>query len=383
MIATAGEFILTNARVVLADRVIDGTVHVAGGLVRAVDEGTSRVPWAIDCGGDHLLPGLIDIHTDNIEKHVEPRAQVRWDGVAAAVAHDAVVMAAGITTVLDSVGVGQSVSIPGRPEMLVPLIEGIRKAAALGLLRVDHRLHLRCEVIDPDVVDLFGRFADDPLVRLVSLMDHSPGHRQTPDVQKWREANRVHYRIPIEVVDAYLETALANSKTIGPVNRATIAAACRDRGLPLASHDDETEAHVAEAEEAGVVLSEFPTTAAAAAAAHRRGLSVAMGAPNLIRGGSHSGNVAAATLAAAGHLDVLASDYIPASLLRAVFRLVADGHADLPAAVRTATANPARLCGLDDRGRIEAGLRADLLRVTSAEGQPHVRAVWSAGRAVY
>jgi len=108
-----------------------------------------------------------------------------------------------------------------------------------------------------------------------------------------------------------------------------------------------------------------------------------MGAPNVIRGGSHSGNVAAAALAAAGHLDVLASDYIPGSLLRAVFRLVADGHADLPAAVRVATDNPARLCGLDDRGRIADGLRADLVRVALAGGQPHVRAVWSGGRAVY
>lgn len=383
MIGRAGEFILTNARVVLADRVIDGTVHMSGGVVRAVEEGRSRVPWAIDCEGDHLLPGLIDIHTDNIEKHIEPRAKVLWDGIAAAVAHDAVVTAAGITTVLDSVSVGESIDIPGRPDMLVPMIEGIHGAAALGLLRVDHRLHLRCEVIDPAVFDLFARFADDPLVRLVSVMDHSPGHRQMPDVQKWREAYRTHYKIPLEVVDAYLETAITNSRTIGPVNRARIAAACRDRGLTVASHDDETEAHVAEAAADGIVLSEFPTTLAAAAAAHRHGLSVAMGAPNVIRGGSHSGNVAAAALAAAGHLDVLASDYIPGSLLRAVFRLVADGHADLPAAVRVATDNPARLCGLDDRGRIADGLRADLVRVALAGGQPHVRAVWSGGRAVY
>jgi alpha-D-ribose 1-methylphosphonate 5-triphosphate diphosphatase len=383
VIGGTGEFILTNARVVLDDRVIDGTVHVSGGVVRAVDEGRSSVPWAIDCEGDHLLPGLVDIHTDNIEKHVQPRANVRWDGVAAAVAHDAVVMAAGITTVLDSVSVGEGIAIPGRPELLVPMIEGIHTAADRGLLRVDHRLHLRCEVIDPAVVDLFARWVDDPLVRLVSVMDHAPGHRQTPNVEAWRESYRAHYKVAMEVVDAQLATAIENSRTIGPVNRARIADACRSRGLVLASHDDQTEAHVAEAAEAGAVLSEFPTTLAAAAAAHRHGLAVAMGSPNVIRGGSHSGNVAASALAAAGHLDVLASDYVPASLLQAVFRLVRDGLATLPAATAMAAANPARLCGLADRGRITQGLRADLVRVTIAQWQPHVRTVWSHGRAVY
>ena len=162
-----------------------------------------------------------------------------------------------------------------------------------------------------------------------------------------------------------------------------IAELAAGRGLALASHDDETPAHVDEAVSLGVSISEFPTTAGAAQAARSHGLSILMGAPNVVRGGSHSGNVGAADLAAAGLLDILASDYVPISMLHAVCLLAeAPVGLGLPGAMALVSANPAKAAGLDDRGRIAPGLRADLVRFRLIDGVPHIRAVWRAGKRV-
>jgi alpha-D-ribose 1-methylphosphonate 5-triphosphate diphosphatase len=155
------------------------------------------------------------------------------------------------------------------------------------------------------------------------------------------------------------------------------------RGIPLASHDDTTAEHVARSIADRVAIAEFPTTVAAAQALHAGGVRVLMGAPNLVRGGSHSGNVATADLARAGVLDVLSSDYVPASLLMAALRLPqAVSAISLPAAVRMVTKTAAEAVGLDDRGEIAADKRADLVRVHVANAVPVARSVWRAGRRV-
>jgi alpha-D-ribose 1-methylphosphonate 5-triphosphate diphosphatase len=154
-------------------------------------------------------------------------------------------------------------------------------------------------------------------------------------------------------------------------------------GTRIASHDDATEAHVEEAIADGVSIAEFPTTREAAEAAHRNGIAVLMGAPNIVRGKSHSGNISAAEVAASGHLDVLSSDYVPSSLLPAVFRLAGSTPGmTLPRAMRMVTLNPARAAGLDDRGAIEPRRRADLVQVRLSDGIPVVRRVWREGRRV-
>jgi alpha-D-ribose 1-methylphosphonate 5-triphosphate diphosphatase len=154
-------------------------------------------------------------------------------------------------------------------------------------------------------------------------------------------------------------------------------------GIPLASHDDTTAEHVAQSVRDGVAIAEFPTTFEAAEALHAAGVRVLMGAPNLIRGGSHSGNVGTAELANAGVLDVLSSDYVPASLLMAAFALPrAVPSMALPEAVRAASKTPAEAVGLNDRGEIAIGKRADLVRVHIVRGLPVVRSVWRAGRRV-
>lgn len=168
-------------------------------------------------------------------------------------------------------------------------------------------------------------------------------------------------------------------------NRLSIAAMCRDRNIALASHDDATHEHVRESHQLGSVIAEFPTTFEAAEASRTHGMNVLMGAPNIVRGGSHSGNVAASALASLGLLDILSSDYYPASLLDAAFRVAADenNRFTLPQAIRLVTKNPATALNLHDRGEIAEGKRADLVLVHRKGEHIHIDHVWRQGKRVF
>jgi alpha-D-ribose 1-methylphosphonate 5-triphosphate diphosphatase len=370
-----------NARVVTRDAVLAGSVAWQDGRITGVDQGSGRT--GIDLDGDFLLPGLIELHTDNLEKHYAPRIGVVWDAVSAAVSHDVQCAGSGITTVFDSLVLGAAPGWEIRDQWLRPMLDGLATARAAGMLKGDHRLHLRCEVTHPDIVPFLERFLGEPALGFMSLMDHAPGDRQSPDIEAYRRRYRNTFGLSEQEVEDHVSALLEGSRLHGPGNRLALGALARARNIPLASHDDAREEHVLEALELGAVLTEFPTTLEAARAAHGRGLKVLMGAPNLIRGHSHSGNVAAADLAREGVLDILSSDYIPASLLQAAFRLADDPFGiPLPDAVATATANPAEAAGLDDRGMIAEGRRADLVRVRVIEGRPVVRAVWVEGERV-
>jgi alpha-D-ribose 1-methylphosphonate 5-triphosphate diphosphatase len=374
--------LLTNARVVTADEVFLGSVVVEDGVIAAVEPGPQPTRTAVDLEGDYLVPGVVELHTDVLERHAIPRPGVQWPELPAVLAYDSQLVGAGITTVFDSLAIGYLVDTGQRPRDPRPLVEAIRSARAGGLLRADHYLHMRCEVSTALVVQDFAPFADDPLVRLVSLMDHAPGQRQFVSLAKYREYNQGRYGLTDAQLDALVERRMEEQARYAEEHRAAITALCRKHGLPVASHDDATAAHVDEALAAGAVIAEFPTTLEAARAAHDYGLAVLAGAPNLVRGQSHSGNVPAAELAARGWLDVLSSDYVPASVLHGAFLLHLRHGITLPRAVATVSATPARRVGLDDRGVIAPGKRADLVRVRVAGEVAAVRAVWSRGERV-
>ena len=375
---------LANARLVLADEVIErGFLVAENGAI--ADYGRGAPPaGAEDVGGDLVIPGLVELHTDHIEAHYMPRPKVHWDPVAAVVSYDAQLATCGITTVLDSLRVWREEGAEDVSGEAALLAEAITTARGADMLRISHYLHLRCEVPMPQVVEeasaLIGR--DD--VRLVSLMDHTPGQRQFRDEQKLRD----YYRGKSgRLTDAELDVMFAKrheqARRYAAANYRALVALARARDIPLASHDDTTAEHVVQSIEDRVALAEFPTTVEAAQALHSGGVRVLMGAPNLVRGGSHSGNVATAELARAGVLDVLSSDYVPASLLMAALRLPhAAPGISLPAAVRTVTKTAAEAVGLTDRGEIAAGKRADLVRVEVVKGIPVVRMVWRAGQRV-
>ncbi|MFA5123159.1 alpha-D-ribose 1-methylphosphonate 5-triphosphate diphosphatase [Zavarzinia sp.] len=376
----SSEIILANAAVVTPDGVIErGSVVIAGGHIREIGEGAAVPPGAIDCEGDYLLPGLIDLHTDNLEKHMMPRVKVPWPAPAAVVAHDRQVLAGGITTVLDSLAVGDVWPDGDRVKTFNAAVEAWRAGRAAGAFKARHALHLRCEIGHEGVVDLFSPLADDPDLRLVSVMDHTPGQRQFLDGSKYRQQ---YPQLSDAEFDAFVERRRAIRDATGPAHRAAIIEMSKARGIPVASHDDRTAEEVAEALAQGITLSEFPTSIEAAKAAHGQGMSVIAGAPNLVRGGSHSGNVSVAELAREGVLDIMASDYVPASMLIAAFGLHDTLGFGLAEAIATVSRNPARSIGLDDLGALEAGYRADVLRVRRIDGLPIVEMVWRDGRRV-
>lgn len=344
--APAGESSFANARIILADEIVGGSLKVEGGEIVAIDPGGRVHPGAIDLEGDYLIPGLIDLHTDNLEKHFQPRKGVFWDAVAAAQSHDAQVLAAGITAVFDSLTLGAADGWDSRTEMVQPMIDGLTEAAEHGLLRADHFLHLRCEVTHPDITPTVEQHVDHPLVRFMSLMDHAPGDRQSPDIDRYRRFYLPAFDHDEAALERHIDDLRTKSRTIGPGNRQALAALGRDHAIPLASHDDSRIEHVEEAAALGCVVTEFPTTAEAAAAARALDLKVLMGSPNLIRGGSHSGNVAAGDLVRDRHLDLFASDYIPSSMLAAAFRLTRPPFdRPLHEAIGTVTKAPAEAAG--------------------------------------
>jgi alpha-D-ribose 1-methylphosphonate 5-triphosphate diphosphatase len=378
-------FILENARVVLADSVIErGYVAVSNGLIAEIGEGKAP-ERGFDLNGDLLLPGLVELHTDHLEAHVMPRPKVHWDPVSAVISYDAQIATSGITTVLDSVRVwreeGAAEDVDGQARMLT---QAIARARDAGLLRIAHYLHLRCEVPMAMVVEDAAELIGLPEVRLLSLMDHTPGQRQFRDPVKLRDYYRGKSGGMTEAeLDVMFARRIESHARYAEQNYQGLVALAAEHKTPLASHDDTTEAHVAQAVQDRVAIAEFPTTAEAAEALHAAGIKVLMGAPNLIRGGSHSGNIASAELARAGLLDIMSSDYVPSSLLIAALRLPDTvGTFDLPAAVRTVSKTPAEVVGLSDRGEIAVGKRADMIRVHRAGDAAAVRGVWSGGRRV-
>lgn len=375
------ETILSNARIVLEDRIIEGSIKIVDGLIADITEGQSRL--GEDFGGDYLIAGLVELHTDHLETHYSPRPGVRWDAISAIQAHDAQVATSGITTVFDCLRMGSDEDGGFDHGEMRQMADAIEQAQAQDRLRAEHLLHLRCEVSSADVMQHFADFESDPHVRLVSLMDHAPGQRQFQTMEHYTLYYKTKRGLSDEAFAHFVARRQEASALYAALHRDALATMCRERGITIASHDDATLDHVDEAVAHGVRLAEFPTSLDAADASHKAGMSVLMGAPNVVRGKSHSGNIAARDLAKRGVLDVLSSDYVPLSLLHAPFVLAEDVDGlSLPQALAMVTSTPARTVGLDDRGRIANGLRADLVRVRRSEGAPVVRSVWREGRRV-
>jgi alpha-D-ribose 1-methylphosphonate 5-triphosphate diphosphatase len=386
------ELILKNAKIVTPSGTVEGSLHLREGKIAGIDTGAMESAKAIDFAGDYLIPGLIDLHTDNAERHIRPRRDAEWLVLAALLAHDGEVCSAGITTVFDSLYVGGLA--PGGPRSsgsLLAAIAALETGRDKNLFRAEHFLHTRCETTREQMPDLFATVYPNPLVKLVSVMDHTPGQRQFANLERGAGmgggrfggggGGRARQGVDEPVQEPGMTPEERQEKIAAP-NRAKLIAMLAGHPVALASHDDATVEHVEQSYAEGISISEFPTTVAAAQAARDKGMKIIAGSPNVVIGRSLTGNVAVEELARLGLLDALASDYVPSSLLYAAFLLHRNVGLPLHETVKMVTLHPAELTGLDDRGSIEIGKRADLVRVRMEEGLPVPTTVWREGKRV-
>ncbi|WP_234497567.1 alpha-D-ribose 1-methylphosphonate 5-triphosphate diphosphatase [Vibrio maritimus] len=376
--------IITNVNLVLENEVVKGSIEMRDGKIVSMSDSQSQVAGAYDGEGGYLMPGFIELHTDNLEQYFTPRPKVDWPPFSAMSAHDTQLIGSGITTVLDAVALGDFRD-EKRQTNLDLFISTVVDSQKRNLTRAEHRLHLRCEVPHETTVGMFEKYANLPEVQLVSLMDHAPGQRQFVDVEKYRTYYQGKHNLSDSEMAEFERKQVELSNRWSTQNRNEICRQCRELGIPMASHDDATIAHVQESKDLDMVIAEFPTTVEAAKKSHELGLKVLMGAPNVVRGGSHSGNVAAHELASHGVLDILSSDYYPMSLLEGIYKLSWDerNNLTLPKAVQLVTKNPAEALSLNDRGVIAEGKRADLVLAKQVDGHPLVARVWREGKKVF
>lgn len=376
------ETCIANARIVLETREITGQLTISGDQIARIIETTEVPRGALDFQGDYLIPGLIELHTDNLEQHLEPRPEVSWPHEAALIAHDAELAGCGITTVFDALRIGSIMSGTGGDRryarQLASELITLREA---GALRIGHFIHLRAEICSETLLEELAEFTAQDRIGLISLMDHTPGQRQFRDIDKLREYMQGKRGLSESEFQEHITRLKDLHDRHAAPHEAAVVAVARDLGVLLASHDDTTRNQVTVSAGHGVKLAEFPTTTEAAQACREAGIAVMMGAPNIVRGGSHSGNVPAHELAEQGLLDILSSDYVPAALLLAAFRLAAQWN-DLPRAIRTVTQAPAQVSGLTDRGVLAEGKRADMVRVGRYHDTPIVRGVWCQGNRI-
>lgn len=375
--------ILNNANLVFPDETRMGHIVIRDGMIAEIGDGQTQISGAVDCEGDFIIPGLIELHTDNLERHIQPRPKVDWPHAAAILAHDGELASVGITTVFDAMRVGSVVtnSKTDYRKYARSLATELLSIRAKGMLKISHYLHLRAEVCSETLIPELEEFGEEDRVGILSLMDHTPGQRQFRDLFKLKAYVCGKHGLSEADFEDHVKAQIAIREHLGVAHEKAAVTSAKRLGAVLASHDDTTAKHVQVSAGHGITLAEFPTTIEAARACNDHGIQIMMGAPNLVRGGSHSGNVAASELASLDLLDIVSSDYVPSALLTAAFMLC-DIWGDIPRGIATVTANPAKASNLKDRGHLAVGLRADIARIKRMNNTPMLRGVWSLGQQI-
>lgn len=353
---------LCDVSIVLTDRVIDcGAIQIENGVIVAIEETPGRATHTV-------FPGFIDMHGDMIELELEPRPRVDFP-MEVAVAHlDSRLAAAGVTTAYAGVSFSRTAKDGERRSFdhTSQIIRALKSNTA-GL-RVDHRIHARFDITYSDAINALGELLSEGVVDLVSVMDHTPGQGQYRNVENLI-ANRVSSGLTEKEARAYVERRMGDAVPAEQIlaNLEKVSRLCAQWSVAIASHDDDTVAKTNLMADMGAVISEFPVTIEAAKTAIDRGMKVAMGAPNAMRGQSYSGNLSAREAHKAGLLQILAADYHPAAILPAIRALAQADVEGLAGATKLASANPAQALGLTDRGSIAVGKRADLAVVDTKD----------------
>jgi alpha-D-ribose 1-methylphosphonate 5-triphosphate diphosphatase len=372
---------LTHARIVLADEVLeDASLMIEDGIIRAINPVSCGDAQVIDLQGELLMPGMIDLHCDALEKEVEPRPNVHFPLDFACAQADKRNAAAGITTVYHALSFANDELGVRNNAFAAEVARAVHDWRPHGL--VDNRVHCRYEITDESGLPILEALLADDAMHMISMMDHTPGQGQFKDLAAYRDYLTRTYKKTADEVAVIVERKLEAAS--GAFTRMQVLAeAAHGAGISVASHDDDSAERVETMLGIGADISEFPINLEAARAAKAAGMSTIFGAPNIIRGKSQSGSMKAIDAIHRGVTDCLCADYAPATLIVAVMRIPQQSDLTLPEAIRLVTVNPARAARLGDRGSIEVGKRADLIAVGEPGGVPQVTDTWVHGMPAY
>ncbi len=378
---------LTDLKIVLPDRVIGhGAINIEDGCIATIVEGDAPVR-GLSTGGLTLIPGVIDLHGDMLERDIEPRPNALFPVDMSLYELDKRLASTGITTAFAAVGFAwhqNDVRSQAKATEIIRVINDKRDQ-----LLVDFRVHARFEIANAETAPLLEQLLSENLIDLVSLMDHTPGQGQYANLDRYIDFMVKWLNIPRELLEnKSREQMVQRMQEVAEMPRdwdiaAEVCRLAREHGIAIASHDDDTVEKVVRMQALGVSISEFPVNIEAAKIARQHGMHTIMGAPNAYRGESNTGNLSALDAIKAGVVDILATDYYPAAMLQAAFKIARDGVLPLHESIKLISENPAAAVELHDRGRIAVGLNADLVLVEEAEDHPRVRATLRKGHPIY
>jgi alpha-D-ribose 1-methylphosphonate 5-triphosphate diphosphatase len=384
--ASGGSLIITNGNLVLKDRIAEQTdLAVVNGKIRSIgtiSEQDRDLP-RVDASGLWVMPGFIDLHSDAIEKAIEPRPRAELPIELALTELDKNLAACGITTMHHCISfTGKEDNRLRYYERSAELVRSIKQLAPDMLVRT--RVHARYEILETGAIPLLNELMQQRLIDLLSLMDHTPGQGQFRNKAYLYEYYTKAAHLTRKQVDDMVKRRVALRSNFDDGHVRSLVQESLARQIPVASHDDDTQAKVAWVHDMGVGISEFPVTMEAARTAHDLGMGVLMGAPNIIFGRSLSDNLSGRDAVFAQCCNLIGSDYSPSTLLHAVFRLEQEGLGNMPELIQMISHQPAICIGQSDQlGSIEKGLSADLVIVDGTGRVPRVKQTFVAGNQVY
>ncbi|RJE91314.1 alpha-D-ribose 1-methylphosphonate 5-triphosphate diphosphatase [Paenibacillus sp. 1011MAR3C5] len=387
----SGKLLIADGNVVLEDRMIQASIAVENGRIAAIIEEKDKERWIehwngsaafLQAAGKYVLPGLIDIHCDAIEKEVQPRPNTLFPLDMAFLEFERKLPVHGITTMYHSLSLGVGLSLRG-DHLLTEMVELIHRYSKQRSM-IRNRVHLRYEVTHQHGLPIVKQFIEEDKIHYLSFMNHSPGQGQYRKPGSFESYVMKNQGVSMEEVQQIVHDLLLKQQSVDWEELRKISRLALDKGISIASHDDDTMEKIDENRSYGVSVSEFPITLEVATYGMEQGMSVCVGAPNVVRGGSHDHNLSASEAIRSGAAAILCSDYHPSSMLAALFKLADEAIIDLPGAVRMATLHPARALGVGDQlGSIEEGKLADLIVVDRFQGMPWVTDAIVGGVHVY
>jgi alpha-D-ribose 1-methylphosphonate 5-triphosphate diphosphatase len=372
---------MTNARMVLADTIIEnGSLLIEDGYIAAIEPESVYNAKTINLQGKLLMPGMVDLHCDALEKEVEPRPNVHFPLDFACAQADKRNAAAGITTVYHALSFAHEELGVRNNEMAAEVARSVNAWRPHAL--VDNRVHCRYEITDETGLPILKQLLNEDAMHMISMMDHTPGQGQFKDLSAYHDFLTRTYKKTADEIHDIIERKIAAASD-AYYRMEDLARAAHAANISVASHDDDSAERIETMREINADISEFPISLEAAEAAKNAGMWTIFGSPNILRGKSQSGSMRAIDAINEGLADCLCADYSPASLLVSTHRIPHQSDLDLPAAIRMVTVNPAKAARLNDRGEIAIGKCADLIAVSEPGGLPQITDVWRGGDKVY